>query len=129
VELDSVAQLIGFVCERGLAREADRCVPGPQRGVVSGIRQCARLADECRGTAESRRIENRQGRVIWKMTYDMTVHAGGASKNRLFRGRLPLPAGEYELHYQSDGSHAYRSWNAAKPHDPRSWGITIIRTE
>jgi hypothetical protein len=74
-------------------------------------------------------IEDRQGRVIWEMSFQMTVHAGGVSKNRLFRGRLPLPAGEYELHFQSDGSHAYRSWNGARPHDPESWGITIIRAE
>jgi hypothetical protein len=66
---------------------------------------------------------------VWTMEYWMTRHAGGADKNRGYRGRLDLPAGEYVLSYVSDGSHAYRSWNASPPHDPDSWGITVFIAE
>jgi len=69
--------------------------------------------------------DRRSAKVVWEMTYPATEHAGGAGKNRLFRGTLRLPAGEYELHYRSDGSHSYEDWNAPPPHDPESWGITV----
>ncbi len=68
------------------------------------------------------------GRTVWEMSYHMTAHAGGAEKNRLFDGTLRLPAGHYVLHWQSDGSHSYGSWNADPPDDPDGWGISILRT-
>jgi len=75
-------------------------------------------------------IEDAESRsTVWQMEYQMTEHAGGAEKNRVFRGRLDLPAGSYVLRYLSDGSHAYRSWNQAPPHDPESWGITVFEPE
>jgi hypothetical protein len=73
-------------------------------------------------------IENRDsGRTVWEMTYRMTEHAGGASKNRLFDGVIRLPAGEYSLRYKSDGSHSPDSWNADPPFDPAKWGVTLYR--
>ncbi len=33
------------------------------------------------------------GRRVWEMTHADTEHAGGAKKNRMFRGRVHLPAG------------------------------------
>lgn len=69
------------------------------------------------------------GKVVWEMTYRMTEHAGGAHKNRAFDERVYLKAGEYELHYRTDGSHSARDWNADPPHDPMHWGITVYRPE
>jgi hypothetical protein len=75
-------------------------------------------------------IENvESGRVIWEMTYRMTDHAGGAEKNRMFDGTLVLEPGRYELHYVTDDSHSYGSWNGARPYDPASWGIAVYEVE
>jgi hypothetical protein len=72
-------------------------------------------------------IENAEtGETVWEMTYRKTTHAGGASKNRIFDGAIRLPAGRYELRYESDGSHAYGDWNADPPDDPEGWGITVL---
>src|SRR6185436_6658189 len=68
------------------------------------------------------------GRRVWEMTYRTTEHAGGAAKNRRFAGTIKLPAGEYILRYQTDGSHAFGDWNAAPPDDPEAWGITVYRS-
>ena len=71
-------------------------------------------------------IENLDdGTVVWEMTYRMTEHAGGASKNRMVNTVLMLPAGTYRVHYTSDGSHSFGDWNDAAPHEPEMWGITV----
>ena len=67
------------------------------------------------------------GKTVWEMTYRSTEPAGGASKNRRFDGVVTLPAGEYVLRYETDGSHSFGSWNAAAPDDPEMWGITLYR--
>lgn len=67
------------------------------------------------------------GRTVWEMTYRTSEHAGGASKNRLFDGRVALAAGSYTLHYRSDGSHSWEDWNSDPPDDPEGWGVTILR--
>jgi hypothetical protein len=69
----------------------------------------------------------RTGRRMWEMTYRSTEHAGGASKNRRFEGTIKLPAGEYAIVYQTDGSHAFGEWNADPPDDPEGWGISVYR--
>ncbi len=74
-------------------------------------------------------LEDSAGRVVWEMTYPSTGGAGGASKNRLYQGTLELDAGDYVLHYQSDGSHAYRDWNDSPPHDPDGWGVQVALIE
>jgi hypothetical protein len=72
-------------------------------------------------------IEDRNtGRTVWEQTYRTTDHAGGAEKNRVFDGTIVLPAGEYYLRYDSDGSHSYEDWNADPPNDPEAWGVTLI---
>ncbi len=72
-------------------------------------------------------IENAEtGATVWEMTYGATTNGGGARKNRLFDGTIRLPAGRYELHYESDGSHAYGDWNDDPPDDPEGWGITLL---
>ncbi len=69
--------------------------------------------------------EAETGRAVWEMTYRSTEHAGGARKNRLFNGVIRLPAGEYVLRYESDGSHSFSNWNADPPDDPLRWGATV----
>jgi hypothetical protein len=69
------------------------------------------------------------GRRVWEMTRRITQHAGGATKNRRFDGAIRLPAGEYLLRYETDGSHAFGDWNAAPPDDPEMWGITVYKTK
>lgn len=69
------------------------------------------------------------GRVVWEMTYRMTDHGGGASKNRHLSTVLNLRRGEYILHYRTDGSHAFGDWNASRPHNPAEWGITLRKAE
>jgi hypothetical protein len=69
------------------------------------------------------------GKTVWEMTYRTTEPAGGASKNRRFDGTITLPAGDYVLRYETDGSHAFGSWNANPPDDPDMWGITIYRVK
>lgn len=73
-------------------------------------------------------IENAETeRAVWEMTYRTTERAGGAKKNRIADVTLTLPAGEYDLRYRTDGSHAFGDWNAAPPDDPLHWGITVYR--
>ena len=67
------------------------------------------------------------GDVVWEMTWRKTHHASGASKNREFDGDVLLDAGTYEVHYETDDSHAYGSWNQRRPDDPGAWGITVSR--
>ena len=67
------------------------------------------------------------GKTVWEMTYRTTEPAGGAAKNRRFDGTITLPAGDYVLRYETDGSHAFGSWNAGAPDDPEMWGITVYR--
>jgi hypothetical protein len=71
--------------------------------------------------------EAKTGRRVWEMTYRATEHAGGAAKNRRFDGVVRLPAGNYVVRYESDGSHSFGDWNAAPPDDPEMWGITVYR--
>ena len=71
-------------------------------------------------------IENsKTGDVVWEMTARNTRHAGGARKNRVFDGEITLEPGTYEVFYETDDSHAFGDWNAPRPRDSQSWGITI----
>ena len=65
------------------------------------------------------------GKTIWEMSYRITEHAGGAKKNRMFDGTIVLEPGEYEVRYETDGSHSFNDWNASQPYDPFNWGITV----
>jgi hypothetical protein len=62
---------------------------------------------------------------VWTMTYGDTEWAGGAQKNRMATESLTLPAGDYLLRYESDGSHSYGDWNSEAPHDAANWGVTV----
>jgi penicillin-binding protein 1A len=72
-------------------------------------------------------IEDLQtGGTAWEMSWRRTEHAGGAQKNRLADERIRLLAGTYVLHYVTDDSHAWDSWNAAPPDDPGGWGVRVM---
>jgi hypothetical protein len=71
----------------------------------------------------------RTGRTVWEMEYTRTRHAGGARKNRQFDGVISLDSGKYEVHYITDGSHAFNDWNADRPRNPMDWGITVSLAE
>ncbi len=71
-------------------------------------------------------IENAEtGQRVWEMEYDKTSWAGGAKKNRLFDKTITLDKGDYEVHFKTDGSHAFNDWNDDPPEDRGHWGITI----
>ena len=75
-------------------------------------------------------IENSEtGQRVWEMEYDKTSWAGGAKKNRLFDKNITLDKGEYEVHFKTDGSHAYNDWNDNPPEDRTHWGITIYKSQ
>ncbi|MCB9249873.1 MAG: hypothetical protein H6613_15630 [Ignavibacteriales bacterium] len=71
-------------------------------------------------------IEDSEGDVVWEMTYNNTEKAGGASKNKLFNKIISLDAGNYTLHFITDGSHSYNSWNSAPPENQDSYGISLF---
>jgi len=71
-------------------------------------------------------LENADGKEIWKMKYKESMHAGGADKNRMQIWEGTLEAGSYNLHYISDDSHSYGTWNAPQPVNPEMWGMQIF---
>ncbi len=66
------------------------------------------------------------GRIVWEMDYYDTEHAGGAKKNRRVAETINLPSGDYNVYYESDGSHSFSKWNAAPPDDPKSYGVRVL---
>lgn len=68
-------------------------------------------------------------KIVWEMTYRATERAGGAEKNRVYDGTIILPAGEYSIYFETDGSHSYRDWNDTPPYDQERYGITIYQIE
>ena len=75
-------------------------------------------------------IENvKNGEVVWEMTYRTTTNAGGAKKNRKFDKSIFLEKGEYEVHYQTDDSHAFKDWNDDPPEDRTHYGVTIYKEQ
>lgn len=73
--------------------------------------------------------DDRTGTSVWEMTYSMTFHAGGGRKNRMVNTTIILDRGDYTLHYKTDDSHAFSSWNQDPPEDPEYWGITLYPDE
>ena len=59
----------------------------------------------------------------------MTSWARGAKKNRLASEVLVLPAGEYFIHYKSDGSHSWEGWNEPPPENADEYGIIVYFLE
>ncbi|HSG99901.1 MAG TPA: hypothetical protein VLB27_07630, partial [candidate division Zixibacteria bacterium] len=71
--------------------------------------------------------EAKTGKVVWKMRYRTTRHAGGASKNRMANVVVELEPGEYDVVFVTDGSHSFCHFNASKPSYPQKWGITVSK--
>lgn len=66
------------------------------------------------------------GKIAWEMKFRKTQHGGGAVKNRMANDVITLPAGEYKLFYESDGSHSYSNWNSEPPYHPEGYGIRVL---
>ena len=64
------------------------------------------------------------GQVMWKPDWSLTVHAGGANRNRLVDTTIELTAGEYALRYTSDDSHSFMEWRGMAPRH-LYWGIRL----
>ena len=66
---------------------------------------------------------------VWEMSYRESESAGGADKNRLATAFLRLPPGRYAVHYKSDGTHHYDSFNDAAPDHPERWGVALFAVD
>jgi len=71
-------------------------------------------------------LEAMDGKKIWKMEFEKSLHAGGAEKNRIQVWAGTLDAGAYNLRYVSDDSHSYGTWNEPEPLNPKMWGIQVF---
>lgn len=71
-------------------------------------------------------IDAVSGEVVWEMSRRNTEHAGGNDKNRLFDGVVTLEKGSYIAAYVTDDSHAYRSFNASPPFQPKAYGMALF---
>ena len=69
------------------------------------------------------------GDVVWQMSLENTLPAGGHDSNRFFDGILRLNPGKYRVHFKTDETHAFGSFDALPPSDPTSWGISIHRAQ
>ena len=67
-----------------------------------------------------------EARIVWEMTYENSVPAGGDHKNRKAVKVLILEPGSYVLHYESDGSHSFEHWNARAPSNQERWGVALF---
>ncbi len=122
----------------GPSPDADIRVLGLRSGTVKrlGI-ECARpVSFDVRLTGESSKGQTLMAdgawitnlsdwRRVWAPDPEQTDPAGGAKKNRFYRGTVTLPAGSYLLTVVTDGSHAVGDWNAPPPWDPDAWGIAM----
>lgn len=70
-------------------------------------------------------IDAKSRQTIWKFTWSNSDYAGGADKNRISNEVLSLDKGKYIAYFASDGSHSYRDWNSAPPHDQKLWGLSV----
>jgi CubicO group peptidase (beta-lactamase class C family) len=80
------------------------------------------------GTAERMQdfgyVENvASGQIPWQM-YFFETEAAGYFKNRRVDRILTLPPGDYRLHFQTDGAHAFGDWGDRAPGHP-FWGIAL----
>ena len=71
-------------------------------------------------------IEDAAGKRIWSLDPLRSLHAGGATKNRMADEIITLPKGSYTLRVRTDDSHAYGDWNSAPPWDAEHYGITVF---
>lgn len=67
-----------------------------------------------------------QDEAVWEMTRENTQDAGGMQRNRVFDGTVALEPGIYDVLFETDRSHAARSWRANPPYDPLGWGLRLF---
>ncbi len=71
-------------------------------------------------------LRDEAGKIVWEMTEENTVSAGGARRNRAFDGTIRLEAGRYTLHYETDSNHAYGDFTGSEaPNSPEAWGVVL----
>jgi hypothetical protein len=70
-------------------------------------------------------IDAKTKKRVWQLDYWESEPAGGAKKNRMFKGKAELPAGTYIVYCVTDDSHYFDAWNSAPPYDPYYWGLTM----
>jgi hypothetical protein len=63
---------------------------------------------------------------VWSMEPENTEYAGGELRNRMVDEVIRLPKGTYTVFFQTDDSHAYKSWENNPPFDQEHWGITVM---
>ncbi len=69
-------------------------------------------------------VESRE--VIWGMDLNESQWAGGHVKNRIQMAVITFEPGNYELHFKTDGSHSYGSWNTRAPDHAEYYGVQVI---
>jgi hypothetical protein len=76
-------------------------------------------------------IERREdGTVVWEMNLENTRFGGGDDRNRLFDGIVPLPPGEYFVHFKTDFGHNFEDFEPDEaPSKPDWWGIYIEKLD
>ncbi|MEM7350819.1 MAG: hypothetical protein AAF657_08435, partial [Acidobacteriota bacterium] len=74
-------------------------------------------------------VDARTRNKVWSMDYERTEHAGGSKKNRVADEFIRLEPGSYIASFVTDGSHAYRDWNADPPAEPERWGLSLYAEE
>ncbi len=67
--------------------------------------------------------------TVWKMEYNETKYAGGASRNRISIETINLKAGKYILNYNSDDIHSFGEWEEPKPDVVDYYGVKIMNVE
>ena len=70
----------------------------------------------------------RSGRVVWDMTQERSLPAGGYDNWRAL-AFLNLSPGVYAVSYQTDGSHSYDGWLHGEPDHPERWGVALFRID
>lgn len=66
------------------------------------------------------------GPEVWRMNYEDSRHAGGATRNRIQINLVNLPAGRYQIRFRSDGRHDAGNWVAQPPGHPHLWGVQVL---
>ena len=70
----------------------------------------------------------RSERVLWEMTPERSLPAGGYN-NRRELAFLNLQPGIYTAIYQTDDSHSYAGWSHGEPDHPERWGVTLFHVD
>jgi hypothetical protein len=65
------------------------------------------------------------GELIWEMTPERALPAGGCVINRQETDRIDLAAGTYRLHYRTSMVHSFDDWWLCLPPDNLFWGIAL----